>query len=263
MHVTRQRKQFGVCALFLVVLLFTFVGCKKGKGNGNSGSAFPAITVASTKTGTSQREVEIAPDKWVVLEREDREVKVDVDKYVSLNIPLGGDTGTTRLNIPWQGKNVVWEGVSVPFCLREWEGKLYLIGLDRSDSKKCRFRYYRQQDETFVDIEPGAFPKRIATQNMWLDAKAFSIDNNRRKIYELQLARMMDSKDTDFSDTLTAKVWRHLAKNRDYYELESDADKETVRWFQKTYEPIALPTIIKTPKDWPPATEPATDSGRQ
>jgi hypothetical protein len=236
-----------VCVLAGVVV---GMGCEKAQ-----------VTV--TKTDSQQQEVEVAPGKWVTIAREDDEIRVGVGS-ASLSLPGGGDEDVTRLRIPWQGKTVFWEGNPVPFSLREWEGRLYLIGLDRTDMDRCRFRYYQQEGEAMREIPQAEFPRRIATQNMWLKADRFSIrssvDGKDRRIYELQLARDIDPEDMYFLGKLTAQVWYHLLLGKDYYETAAEQYQEAAREYKRLYDPIALPTIIRTPPGWPVEVQSATST---
>lgn len=233
------------------VALLALSGCKRDGAK--------ALPVKKTHV---QQEVEVVPGKWITVERDDEEVQVDVGKHVSLNIPLPGDTDVTRLRIPWQDQTVVWEGTPVPFCLREWEEKLFVIGLDRSDMKKCRFRYYRQDGDHFSDIQPGDFPKRIATQNMWFrDVDYYTIGAGGERIYDLQLARQLDPENVYFGNRLTAQVWQHLTDGKDYHQTKGGCDRDTLRAFKKAHAPIALPTIVRTPDGWPGIPATTTSSG--
>jgi len=214
------------------------------------------------KTTHVQEDVEVAPGRWITIERDDEEAQIDVGKHVSLNIPLPGDTDITRLRIPWQDQTVVWEGMPVPFCLREWEGKLFIIGLDRTDMKKCRFRYYRQDGNGFSEIQPGEFPKRIATQNMWWrDVDEGYTDASGKRINDLQKLRELDANDIWFNRRLTAQVWRHITSGKDYYQTERNVDVDAVRAFKEKFDPIVLPTIVRTPDGWPGTPATTTSSG--
>jgi len=248
-----SEKQVMLWSSFLAasIALLALSGCER-----DGAKALPV------KTTHVQQDVEVAPGRWITIERDDEEAQIDVGKHVSLNIPLPGDTDITRLRIPWQDQTVVWEGMSVPFCLREWEGNLFIIGLDRTDMSKCRFRYYRQDGNGFSEIQPEEFPKRIATQNMWFrNVDDYAVGAGGRRIYDLQLARQLDPEDVYFGSSLTAQVWQHLVSNKDYYQTTGGCDRDMLRAFKKEHPPIALPTIVRTPDGWPGTPATTTSSG--
>ena len=60
-------------------------------------------------------------------------------------------------------------GAAIPVSLREWNDKLFLIGYDRETNRgKPTLRYYAQNGKKFGEVKPSEYPKRIATQNLWL-----------------------------------------------------------------------------------------------
>lgn len=235
----RLASRLGASGLLLLVLWYGSNGCDQTEKK-------PLV-----ETGSKKQEVEVAPGKWITIELASSDAKLNVGKGVSMDLPLAGDTGSTRLAIPWDDRTVVWEGNPVPFCLREWKGKLYIIGFDRTDLEKCRFKYYRQKDDGFVPIPPDAFPKRIATQNMWINVDDSYRDPEGRMTYDLQVLRSLDVDFVCFKRSLTALVWSHLAEGKDAYENAGEANEVATRAFKKRYDPIALPTIIRTPPGWP------------
>ena len=241
-----MKSGFGVGSVAAIAILFLAGGCKE-----DTNAPSPATPMETTE---GQREVEVAPGEWVTIRREDRVPEFDptsMEHALATEPSPVFDEGSTRMEIPWKGKVVVWEGCPVPFCLRAWEGNLYVIGLDRREMMKCKFRYYQQEGERFSPIRPEQFPKRIATQNMWLKADDYSTGKDGQRIYSLRLAREMDPGNIYFNGQLTAQVWLHLTKGLDYYETDGEIDKASVREYKEKYAPIALPTIIRTPEGWP------------
>jgi hypothetical protein len=190
-----------------------------------------------------QEEVEVAPGKWLTVQRTDW----CYDDADPSPIKASNAGERTRLVMTWNAETVTWEGVAIPISLREWEGKLYLIGFDReTDRDKPMFRYYRQTGRSFEEIAPADFPKRIATQNMWLKADSYSIGMDGKRHYDLEMARQLDPTDVYFNDSLTAQIWAHLSTGKDYHEQDPQVDEETLTRYKEAYKPIPLPTIIKT-----------------
>src|SRR6185436_13248140 len=104
-----------------------------------------------------QHDVEIAPNRWLTLKEE---------------------RGKCWFICEWKGKKVVWPGKrnqdgesEIPVTLREHEGNLYLIVINRENGVEgSKYVYFKlgPSGTRFVKIEPSEFPKRIATQNMYL-----------------------------------------------------------------------------------------------
>jgi hypothetical protein len=117
--------------------------------------------------------------------------------------------------------------------------------------RKCRFVYYAQEAGELKPIEPRAFPRQIATQNMWLDPNEATLAADGHRLYALSLVREMNPEDPYFWKTLTAQVWVHLLTGKDYYQTVGGADPQQVREFAEKYHPIRLPEVVKTPADWP------------
>ena len=183
------------------------------------------------KEAAWEKDVEVAPGKWVRVKCE------------------GGDEDREELSIPWQGKEVHWKGAGIAVTLREWEGKLYLIAFDRSQMENVRLRYYRQEGQTFSEIEPKEFPPRIASRNMWLFPWAHSRADNERCICEIESDLNLDPEDVYFEDTLTGKIWCQLMTGKKYEEISGRLGYENrvriQREFSKKHKPIKLTLLIK------------------
>lgn len=188
-------------------------------------------------------------NRWVTVTQTDH----SYDETTSLTIPRDKlPSERTRLTVPWMGEQIVWDSSSIPFSLRESNKVLFIIGFDRdTDFSKPRLRYYRQLSTKFEEIKPDEFPKAIATQNMWLSPDAKSRGTDNKLHYDLQMARDIDPDDEYFHDSLTARVWAHLTTGKDYHEQDRRADAKTLKAFKRTNSPIPLPTIIRTPANWP------------
>lgn len=183
-------------------------------------------------------EVEISPDEWITIQ----------EYYSTFRDELGHRKEKSRLVIPWNGQQVTWEAVAIPFTLREFDGALYVAAFDReTDFSHCRFRYYKQDGTSFTEIPHTDFPKQIATQNMWIRPDSCSTGMDNKKHYDLEMTQLIDPDDIYFHSTLTARMWVHLATGKDYHEQDQgEQDHEVVRQFKQTYRPVPLPTIVKT-----------------
>lgn len=170
----------------------------------------------------ADKEVEIAPDEWITV------------KQLS-----------SQLAIPRGDKTLMWkeEEDETPVSLREWEDKLYLITFDRSDMSKIRFRFYAENGEGFNEIEPDAFPRRIATQNLWLETNN-GVRRDGSVINEVQIARDLDPSDYDFQRSLTAKIWMQLESGKECYEIGyDDVEQSFLEEYTKRHTVIGLTTI--------------------
>lgn len=210
----RQRMMRGGLILWGALMGIASYGCRN-----------TATGPASLGGTTTKQDVEVSPGTWVTVTREDSDEEKDPPS-------TRGDTGMSRLAIPWRGRAVMWQGNPIVFSLRAWQDNLYMIALDRSDIHNCRFRYYRQRGDGFVEMAAAQFPRRIATQNLWrIDAD------------ELDALRRLDAQDTWFCRGLTASVWRHLLTGVDYQRCSEVDDRRAVGEFKMKYGPIPLPGI--------------------
>ncbi len=169
-------------------------------------------------------EVEVAPNKWIT-----------VNQWATQLIISRGDETLT-----WKE-----EGDETPVTLREWEDKLFLITFDRSNFNKIRFRYYAESGDGFKEIEPDDFPKRIATQNLWLTAESngATVDG---PVYPLELVLNLDPEEIWFCRSLTGMIWCQLMTGKEYWEIEETVEPQPlVREFSKKYKPIKLTAIIR------------------
>lgn len=221
-----------------------------------------AATACAERTVTEERQeaVEVVPGKFLTLSRVD---VLGASRFID-----GSKDETTELVIPWDDEEVRWKGFDIPVTLREWDGKLYMIGFDRhTDFDKPRLRYYRQSDkgDRLEEIKPASFPKQIAAQNMWLgNPDDFSVGKDGRKIYEVDLALKLDQEDVYFSSTLTAAIWCQLQAGLEYHAskpLPLEERQPILREFAAEHRPIRLLQIVQRPATPPetPAGEPAAD----
>jgi hypothetical protein len=211
-----------------VVLLLAVSAVACGKAPGSK----PA-------SGTKE-EVEIAPGQFLTLERWDQSVK---QSYTGVS---GHEK--TWLSIPYRGAIVEWEGEPIPVSLREYEERLYLIGYDREGARRqpawgsrpVPLRYYRQEGAQLVEIPPAQFPKRIATQNMWV-----------RSPEEIDEQVHLNTRSAGFQGSPTADAWFELMTGR--RPTNKYVDREILDEYVRRFDPIKLTVIRRTT----PATAPA------
>jgi hypothetical protein len=215
--------------------------------------AFPAAAAEKSvmKETIEDKEVEIAPGEWITVKKID--VFLDETLPAVRRMPNRAavkkilEEESTEFIIPWKDKTVRWKGHDIPLSLREWENKLYIITFDRSQgTSKCRFRYHAQDGDGFKEIKPDDYPKRIATQNLWLKADSYSTGMDGRKIYDVAQAVNIDPEDGYFYHTLTAKIWCQLMTGKEYWQVQGMADPQPLlREFAKKHNPIKLTAIIR------------------
>lgn len=186
-----------------------------------------------------EQEVEIAPKKWLRIYRKivHEAEKPDWSTH-SQPKPTSVDNEWEQIDVKWNSVEVVWKGAPVPICLREWEGGLYIIGLDRSVLERSIFRYYRLNGQSFKEVSPSEFPKSIATQNMW-----FKTDKQAKR--DLELTRSLNVQDKWFSDTLTAQIWIHLYRGKDFFQSKNNEEIDAIKEYKEKFNPIVLPSIIR------------------
>jgi hypothetical protein len=228
---------------------------------------------AEMKTISYKIEVEVAPDKWLSL---DKEARIPLEDYEAMHgrrkdphnlstkdaieqIAKSGSSNSainkeeSSLSFKWAGKTVKWKGNNiVPVALREHKGKLYLIGFNRQNMEKCRFNFYELNEEgnAFKMINAGDYPREIATQNMWLSAKTRFVRVNDILVDEWQMLRALDIKSPAFDSSMTAKIWFQIETGKEYYEISYvDLNEKFINEYVEKYKPIALPTIVKERND--------------
>lgn len=199
-------------------------------------------------------EVEVSPGKWVAIKKTDVYAVEEVGKNWSYNHIVGFAKGaaeamlkgeSTELIIPWNDQELLWKDSSIPVCLREKDGLLYLIAFDRSDMKKIRFRYYAQKDKGFKEIPAMEFPKEIASQNMWLKPQAHSTGMNGECICDIELALDLSPDNKYFVNTMTAGIWNQLMTGEEYSVAVNNVKNDVLQEFVEKYRPIKLTLIIK------------------
>ncbi len=227
----------SVRVIIVISIVLLFIGCK-GKEDTKSTKLDSAV------------EVEIAPGKWLLVAKEGV-------------IYASGAEGQTSLQFEWKGKNVIWCGPEIPMSLREYQGTMYMIGLNREDLNNAHYVYFNLNDEksSMTVISANEYPKKIATQNMWLSN--YSDKLQHIGIYGLvdvqEGLRKLDVENPSFGTFSTARFWYHLETGEQPDVFIDDVD--FLREYKSKYKPIALPTICK---EWDkPSSSPSADSTKE
>jgi len=186
-----------------------------------------------------QHDVEIAPSQWLTLKEE---------------------RGKCWFICEWKGKKVVWPGKrnddgesEIPVTLREHEGELYLIVLNRENMEALRYVYFKlgPSGKRFVEIPLNEFPKQIATQNMYLDPRTRYGMGNKGRIDHWDLIKKLDPENVYFNNTPTAELWIQLETGLSLQKItglegmDFDTRKRIIREYADKYKPIPLPTLVK------------------
>lgn len=224
---------------------------------------------SSMTTVSSGSEIEIAPGKWLAISRESTVHAMDLEEprpdphrlgfwgvvkqmfSEPPRPPKGGGTGEeSYISFDWAGKKVEWRGKAIPITLREWNEQLFLIAFDREElisDMRLYLRFFRlnPQGTGFDRIEPRDFPRKIATQNMWLSGLSRSVGTRDGLLDEWQLLRELDYKNTHFAWMLTARIWYQIESNAESYTYSPDVPYEFAIEYGEKYKPIRLPTLVK------------------
>lgn len=206
----------------------------------------PAVTRPA-----KEKDIEVEPGRFLTIKKSDKHVDEQHQGLKGLLQTLKEDilsddpSEWTELWIPWNGVTIHWKGVPIPFTLRPWEGTMYMIAFDRDSRRNskthqvdCILRFYKQKGDAFVEIKAEEFPKRIATQNMWI-----------KDPRDIELTRKLDPRQRYFGHTLTAQLWAQLLTGKEYYQLPAGSvdEDQSVEFYEK-YHPIPLPTIVRDDK---------------
>lgn len=233
-----------VVCLILTVSIFVASGCRRS----------PQLT----RTG----QVEVAPDTYVWVDQKVDEVR-EPPKPVkaamhALNIHVGRVSGPLEFWVEWQGARVHWKGKAFPVTLRAYEQKLYFVVWDMQARPtdylpEPIFRYYVQHGSEFEEIDAAAFPRSIATQNLFWE-RYFMTDRPRDGVL---IARDLDPTDDQFCRSMTAKLWCHLATGQQYYESPSTIKQTLLEAFIRSNRPVklALTNYFSETNAAPPAVQ--------
>jgi hypothetical protein len=217
----KKNAYIGIWIVLFMVAVGLLVGCKK----------------ASARFSNYQHQVEIAPEKWLTLKEE---------------------SGKCWFVCEWKGKEVFWPGKrssdaeeELPTTLREFEGDLFLITLDRENINDVKLVYWKinENGDGFQIIPARDFPKTIATQNMELDPRNRMVRTNDGMIDEWDLLRNLKIDSIYFRSTLTAKIWIELETGLSYQKIDETLDQESqrkaIREFAAKYKPVPLKNLVK------------------
>jgi len=208
--------------LIATVLVFAVAGCGLGK------------------QPNYEHDVEIAPGQWLTLKEE---------------------RGKCWFICEWKGKQVVWDGKrnqhdeeELPVTLREHEGNLYLIVLNRENMEALKLLYLKLDESgtSFKKMASRDFPKRIATQNMLLSPRTRMVGIGDKWIDSWEVIKNLDVENGYFLRSYTAAIWIELETGVPYAEQGKTADEERrriLREYKAKYQPIPLPTLVKEQSD--------------
>ncbi len=206
-------------------------------------------------------DVEISPGKFITIGNTSKDIDYKPTGFketVGLIVDsVKNGPEWTHIGVPWNGKLLEWKGEPIPICLREFEGKLYMVVYDRTVPNKSRFRYYKEDKETLIEIKASDFPKKIAIQNMWLTEQWGWGDEGA--IDRIQILIDLNPSHKYFRSTgLTSSLWICLSTEKEYYEIDGynvkityDEEKKILLEYAQKYEPIKLTQIVKV-KQPPP-----------
>jgi|GEM_PF-2891032 len=221
-----------------------------------------------------KEDVEIAPGKWLTLEREYQYDKAELEAMRNpANDPhhltlfglvkqfvgsSGEGKGREKLEdsftFQWKDKKVGWKGKEIIITLRECDDTLYMAGYNREVSQKSRLVFFKinEKGSGFAPIKAAAFPKQIATQNVAID---FGNGSRNVRVGEnfidtWPVIRKLDIDNVYFSLSLTAAMWYQLETGTEYYmQSRSDLTQQFLQDYVAKYKPIALPTIVREPTE--------------
>jgi hypothetical protein len=225
----------------IVVWCLASTGCAElGKSAGNSESDVKIETV------------EIAPNKWLDITRIDNssDHRVSADNVKKYGGEFSSREDWTRVEIPLNGKTLVWLSTDFLISLREWNDSFYIVGFGEKDHKE-RLRYYKQEDTGFREISAKEYPRKIASQNLRLSTTEWHTRYAGGKYRPLDLTRDFAVNDESFGHTLTARIWWDIEKGGECFPqgIVPVIPQEFPAEFQKKYDPIRLPTIVKEDSD--------------
>jgi len=221
-----------------------------------------------------KEDVEIAPGKWLTLEREYQYDKAELEAMrnpandphnltlLGLAKQFVGSSGEGKgrgkledsFTFQWKGRKIGWKGKEIIITLRECDDTLYMVGYNREVSQKDRLVFFilNEKGSGFRTIKAAAFPKQIATQNVALD---FGNGNRKVRVGEdfidtWPVIRSLDVTNVYFSLSFTAAMWYQLETGTQLYmQSQSDLTQQFLQDYVAKYKPIALPTIVREPTE--------------
>lgn len=178
--------------------------------------------------------LEISPDRWL-------------DIYF--------DRANQGFVFEWNGK-IVRKKIAIKYndegemllSLREKDGVLYMIFLNRIDIHRITYDFYKLSDDgrEFVQIEPKDYPKDIATQNRIFASFNKGRDRYGNPVDDFKLLTELDVENVYFTFLSTAGIWICIEKGLQYYELPDQEEKHAIiKEYKHKYKPIALKNLVR------------------
>jgi hypothetical protein len=152
----------GVCSACLCLILV--VSCSRSNQEANVSDDAKDIASDGFDTG----EIEVSPGHFLKLAGRLNSSGTKKPTLEELHVFGASEVGRKpgiELRVPWNGKIVQWKDKnSIPFNLREFEGKLFLIAFDRETLgvEKAHFRYFKQSNDRLIEIGASEYPKQVA-----------------------------------------------------------------------------------------------------
>lgn len=198
---------------------------------------------ASSPVAEAKDGVEISPNEWLSITQLCSSPRSDPDDEWS------------ELRFEWKGRKVNWRGPEIPITLREFEGGLYMIGLNRTSLSTPRFQYFQLKAaaKKFKRISYKEFPPSIATQNLWLrpsdrHAKIYVKAEDRNYLVDTwEMLRKLDVESPAFSLSYTAAIWYQIETGVEYSK-QPYVTIEFRKDYVRKHKPLALPTIVRDEK---------------
>jgi hypothetical protein len=163
----------------------------------------------------------------------------------------------THLKINYQGQLVTYidpPGLNRPRSLMEHEGKLYVLALDATarSRKDWRWRAFRQEGNSFKEIDAKDFPRSIAILNIWRpnDPQRYATGNEGQLDY-LAMGLKLNPEDKYFANSDQARLWFMLEVENSiwaaYGGKYSSTDHTLVRQYIAKYKPVRLTSMEMRP----------------
>jgi hypothetical protein len=176
--------------------------------------------------------------------RQGDEILVEVEPGKFIKVEKLDRSDSTRLVIKTNGEEIVWDGKEIPFLLRRFENRYYIVGYDQAAGLEFAIkwgntagsetepypkviRYFMQDGNRFITIRKENFPPKIAYQNMWISE------------FRLPAIRDRDISSYDFIGSPIAFVWADLL---DEYpkRTQHEITVELLQRFIDKYQPYRL-----------------------
>lgn len=224
-----------------------------------------------SETDFSPQNIEISPGHFITVlefaeEMPERETVATFVRSFHNRVIEGNPEEWYMMKIPWQGKQVIYRDVAVPVSLREFEGRLYVIGNDMSGGYgHCAYRYYREEGMVMREISYAEYPKWVAIQNMWWNYA--DLKSTREHPARVDLTIRANPGDFWFGNTMTASIWWHLMTGTKESQQDTSTPPDEILFkFVNQYPPIRLTQIVpgRIPQlDWTPPDKAKKEGDRE